>query len=228
MGFIVLQGGAEFGGRMRICDLAALNLAGGFETRLSIIPAAAAPDNNHDRAGQNGRNWFESLGARNIRVLPLVDRISADDPRTASHLRGSGLIYLLGGFPGYLFQTLQGSLSWQAVQTALDGGAVLAGSSAGAMVLCDHFFDPVQKAVQKGFGLVRGACLLPHFNTFGRQWANTLQKQLPRVTLIGIDEQTGMINDGPLQSWSVHGSGMVTLIRQNHEVAYSSGRPFTL
>ena len=54
MGYIVLEGGAEFGGLMSEPDLRALALAGGFDARLSIIPAAAAPDNNHQRAGQSG------------------------------------------------------------------------------------------------------------------------------------------------------------------------------
>ena len=54
MGYFVLQGGSEFNGRMRSSDLKAMALAGGMDARISIIPAAAAPDNNHQSAGQLG------------------------------------------------------------------------------------------------------------------------------------------------------------------------------
>ena len=62
MGYIVLEGGAEFGGEMAAPDRRALELAGGLDVPVSIIPTAAAPDNNHQRAGENGKRWFQSLG----------------------------------------------------------------------------------------------------------------------------------------------------------------------
>ena len=49
-GYLLLEGGAEFGGQMAVPDRRALELAGGFEARISIIPTAAAPDNNFLRA----------------------------------------------------------------------------------------------------------------------------------------------------------------------------------
>src|SRR5215207_4912102 len=108
-GHILLAGGAEFGGRMAELDLRTIELAGGFDVQISIIPTAAAPDHNHERAGRNGVRWFESLGARNVAALPLIDRASADDPAIIAALHKSQLIYLLGGFPHYLGQTLLGS-----------------------------------------------------------------------------------------------------------------------
>src|SRR5215210_4629899 len=97
-GYILLEGGAEFGGRMADPDRRAIELAGGPDARISIIPAAAAPDHNHERAGRNGVRWFESLGAKNVTALPLIDRASADSPAIVAALRESWLIYLLGGF----------------------------------------------------------------------------------------------------------------------------------
>ena len=64
MGYLLLEGGAEFGGRMREPDLRAIELAGGFDAPLRIIPAAAAPDHNHNNAGGNGVRWFRNLGVR--------------------------------------------------------------------------------------------------------------------------------------------------------------------
>ena len=80
MGYILLEGGAEFGGEMAVPDRRALELAGALDGLISIIPTAAAPDNNHQNAGQNGKRWFESLGASRVVLLPLIDRVSANDP----------------------------------------------------------------------------------------------------------------------------------------------------
>ena len=130
MGHLLLEGGAEFGGRMRDPDLRAIELAGGFDDPLRIIPAAAAPDHNHDNAGSNGVRWFRSLGARDIVSLPLIDKSSANDEDVAQSLRSAKLIYMLGGFTGYLAETLAESAAWDAVLQAYRAGAVIAGSSA--------------------------------------------------------------------------------------------------
>ena len=132
MGFILLEGGAEFGGRMAEPDKQAMTLAGGRDAAIKIIPAAAAPDNNHQRAGKNGVDWFRRLGATNVSVLPLIDRSSADASKIIESLINADLIYLLGGFPRYLAEVLNGSDSWQAILNAFQSGAVIAGSSAGA------------------------------------------------------------------------------------------------
>jgi len=227
-GHLLLAGGAEFGGRMAEPDLRAIELAGGVDARISIIPTAAAPDHNHDRAGRNGVLWFESLGARNVVALPLIDHTSADSPAIAAALRESRLIYLLGGFPHYLGQTLLGSASWQAIVAAHQAGAVVAGSSAGAMVLCQHYYNPEASQVVEGLGMLPNACVLPHHNTFGKGWAARLAVLLPESVLLGIDERTAMLNDGVADAWRVYGQGAVTLYRHGQVIAYASGAEFTL
>src|SRR5215216_4802163 len=211
MGYLLLEGGAEFGGRMRDPDLKAMDLAGGFEAPIRIIPTAAAPDNNHERAGNNGIRWFQSLGAKDVLSVPLTSRIRADDEQVAKSLRDAKLIYMLGGFTHYLGQTLKDSLAWAAALEAHQNGAVIAGSSAGAMVMCQFYYDPGAGRVHEGLNLLPNSLILPHHDTFGKSWAPQLLKKRPDVTLIGIDEQTGMINDGKDQGWNVYGRGVVTL-----------------
>ena len=215
-GYILLEGGAEFGGGMVVPDLRAIELAGGFEALVRIIPAAAAPDHNDQRAGQNGVRWFQSLGAKDVKAVPLVDRASADSDPIAAELRRARLIYLLGGFPGYLGKTLLGSLSWQAMKEAYQVGAVIAGSSAGAMVLCQSFYSPETGEILEGLNMVPKACVIPHHDTFGKSWAAKLSTLLPGFTLIGIDEQTGMIDDGRRGVWNVYGKGGVTLYQDGN------------
>ena len=226
MGYLLLEGGAEFGGRMREPDLKAIELAGGFESPIRIIPTAAAPDNNHQRAGNNGIRWFQSLGAKDVSSLPLIDQVSANDENVVKSLREAKLIYMLGGFTGYLGETLKGSNAWRAVLEAYASGAVVAGSSAGAMVICEFYYDPSRGQVIEGLNLVPNSLVLPHHNTFGRSWASRLL-EISRVTLIGIDEGTGMLDDGAGR-WTVYGAGNVTLYRNQEVEIYEAGKAFSV
>lgn len=228
MGYLLLEGGSEFGGRMRDPDLRAIGLADGFDAPIRIIPTAAAPDNNHQRAGNNGIRWFQSLGAKDVLSVPLIDKASANDEGIAKSLREAKLIYLLGGFTHYLGQMLKDSLAWRAAIGAYQNGAVIAGSSAGAMVLCEFYFDPGSGNVVDGLNLVSNSLVLPHHNTFGKNWAPRLTKQIPAVTLIGIDEQTGMLNDGENNSWNIYGAGGVTLYRAGIVEPHKAGKVFSV
>jgi cyanophycinase len=228
MGTILLAGGAEFGGEMASPDRRALELAGGPAARVSIIPAAAAPDDNHRRAGENGVRWFCSLGATAVRVLPLIDRVSAEDPVVVRDLRQSRFIYILGGFPRYLEQTLTGSAGWAAIIEAYRNGAVVAGASAGAMVLCSHYFDPDSGAVFQGLGLVPNTCFLPHHDAFGHQWVPRLAALLPKtVKLIGVDEETAILSGTAIGEWEVSGKGEATIYHSFTTERYEGGAVFS-
>jgi len=226
MGYLLLEGGAEFGGRMRDPDLKAIELAGGFDAPIRIIPTAAAPDHNDQRAGNNGIRWFQNLGAKDVTSLPLIDKVSANNENLATSLREAKLIYMLGGFTGYLGETLKGSAAWNAVLEAYGMGAVVAGSSAGAMVMCEFYYDPSQGKVVDGLNLVPNSIVMPHYNTFGKSWASRLL-EISQVTLIGIDEYTGMLNDGT-QTWTVYGAGSVSLYRNDDIETYESGKSFSV
>ncbi len=227
-GHFLLEGGAEFSGGMAEPDRRAIALAGGFDAPLCILPTAAAPDHNDQRAGQNGVRWFKHLGAHNVILLPVVDSASANDPSLASVLREARLVYLLGGFTHYLGQTLAGSLCLRAMQDAYAAGAVVGGNSAGAMVLCQYYYNPEARQTAEGLNFILNACVIPHHNTFGRRWAPDLAKNLPGVTLVGIDEGTGMVDDGPQGAWSVHGKGTVTIYQGGGTGIYHPGDTFVL
>jgi cyanophycinase len=227
IGYLLLEGGAEFGGRMSEPDLRAIELAGGFDIPICIIPTAAAPDKNHKRAGNNGVRWFQSLGASNVFAVDVIDSASANDLSLAASIRTSRLIYLLGGFPRHLGETLANSLCWQAALDVYQKGAVIAGSSAGAMVMCEHYYDPSEGKLLRGLDLIPNACVLPHHNNFGKGWAKQLERLLPNSVLIGIDEQTGMLNDVD-NVWRVHGAGTVTLYCAGKGTVYTRDETFSL
>jgi cyanophycinase len=168
------------------------------------------------------------LGAKEVVSLPLTDKTSANDEEIAQSLRDAKLIYLLGGFTHYLGQTLKDSLAWNAAMDAYQNGAVIGGSSAGAMVMCEFYYHHNEKKVYKGLNLVPNSLVIPHHNSFGKRWAPKLLKDIPNVTLIGIDEETGMIDDGEDGLWNVYGPGEVVLYRDGEVEAYKSGNTFSI
>jgi len=223
VGHLLLEGGAEFGGRMADADRRAMALAGGSEARIVILPAAAAPDNNDVRAGSNGERWFKSLGATNVAVLGVIDRQSAEDAAMAAEIEESRLVYLLGGFTHYLGQTLLGSECQAALERAHASGAVICGSSAGAMVLCEHYYTSRERRIYPGLGFVPNACVLPHHDTFGHRWASSVRALLPEAALLGIDERTGIIDDGPHRRWTVYGKGSLSVYGKDHSRTVPAG-----
>jgi hypothetical protein len=74
--------------------------------------------------------------------------------------------------------------------------------------------------------LVPNAIVLPHYDTFGKSWASRLL-EISQVTLVGIDEETGMIDDGA-GTWTVHGAGNITLYRNQELETYEAGKAFSV
>ena len=140
-------------------DLELLAATGRPRPRVAILPTASYPDGEEvfDRWAAMGVAHFGGLGAEVEPVL-VRDRASADDTGFAQAVGEADLVYLSGGKPGYLLQTLEGSAVGRAIAAAHERGAVLAGCSAGAMVLAGHTFDfrvrllpwPLQVAVRAG------------------------------------------------------------------------------
>jgi len=228
MGYVLLEGGREFNAGMAAADERAMAVCGGRAQPVRIIPAAAAPDDNHGRAAANGVGWFQGLGATDVRAIAIIDRASADRPDLAREIERARLVFMLGGFTRYLAETLSESLARQAMVSAHRAGAVIAGSSAGAMVLCEHYFDPNSGNVLPGLNLLSKVCVLPHHDTFGKEWAPRLTRLLPGTLLIGIDEEAGLLNDGPDGQWTVYGKGAVTVYEPDSRVVFQHGQRFVL
>jgi cyanophycinase len=74
--------------------------------------------------------------------------------------------------------------------------------------------------------LVPNACVLPHHNTFGKNWAGKLRELLTGVTLLGIDERTGMLSENG--KWTVYGGGKVALYQGSKVETYAPETEFKL
>ena len=160
---------------------------------------------------------------RDTSRLMVLDRAQADDPRYCETLIGAGVVYFAGGSPDYLLETLQGSLLEQALRQALANGTVLAGSSAGAMVMGAQMRRPQRGGWVEGLGLAHGVAVLPHHEDKDpAQTALQLQDQAPPdLTVLGIDARTGCL--GRPGRWRVVGVGRVVVYQGGKWASFLSG-----
>ena len=108
---------------------------------------------------------------------------------------------------------LKDAPAWDALVAAWRDGGVLAGSSAGAMVLCDPMVDPRGGAFTVGLGLLTGMAVIPSHDHWSEDAAHRTRKMSPpNLVLAGIDERTALIRSGD-GAWQVEGAGQVVVFR---------------
>jgi cyanophycinase len=190
-----------------------------------VVPTAAARQ-GPEEAVEHATRWFGSLGIElhELRVLKAAD---ANSKELASQAGDGGMFYLVGGDPGLVAQVLRESRVWRAMAEAWEDGAALAGSSAGAMALCAHSLiratwpNRYNRRPTDALALVPDTAVLPHFDTFGHRWIESAQRELPGVTLLGIDERSAAVwKDG---HWRAAGPGKVTVIDSAGTRTFPSG-----
>src|SRR5215472_14251777 len=151
-------------------------LIDGRPTRYVQLPTAAAPEGERRLKYwlELGAAQAERLGVQQVAVL-VRNRDDADSPELAGLIEGAGLVYLSGGSPGYLAQTLRGTRVWQAIVAAWQAGSALAGCSAGAMALTGWVpsIRDLGREPDPGLGVLPGLRVLPHFDKMHR-WAPDL------------------------------------------------------
>jgi cyanophycinase-like exopeptidase len=133
--------------------------------------------------------------------LGLVARLAAAD-----------VIHFPGGDPDLIPTLMRASAAWIAIDTALHGGAVLAGASAGAMALASWTWTSGGGVI--GLGVVPNLFVAPHADA--DRWDSALERfGGPAPTdlgALGLAERTGVITDDieadPI-AWRVVGPGEV-------------------
>jgi cyanophycinase-like exopeptidase len=191
------------------------------------IPTAAAPEGERSlsRWIELGKAQANRIGVTAVSVV-AHDRNDAQDPRIAELVRDAGLIYLSGGNPAFLANTLRDTLLWQEIEMAWRNGAALAGCSAGAMALADHIPAlrlPTHSATN-GVGLLPHLRVLPHFDQmFARlpDFLTRFMKVPGGVSIVGIDEETAIIG-GPFE-WEVKGRQSAWLFVDGHRKEFKPG-----
>ena len=231
---MALVGAGEFLPVMVDLDRALLEATGRARPRVVILPTASWPDGADvfQRWVEMGVAHFRALGAEVEPVL-LRGRGEASDPSHTQAIGEADLVYLSGGKPRHLLDALDGTPAGQAVRHAHERGAVVAGCSAGAMVLAGRQADvwkrmlPFPVRWRRALGLVDGAAVLPHYDAWPEPLAAAVALQGSRSgVVLGIDEDTAAVGrDGVFE---VRGSGRVTVWRGRHRERYRRGESFRI
>lgn len=205
-GHLALIGGGEFS---EGCSFDTGLMEGSGAREVLVLPTGAAYE-HPGRLVEQAVAWFDQLGvvARGLDVLARPDAQSATLAATVAEAR---FTYLVGGSPMHLRSVMKDSLVWGALVAAWNGGATVAGSSAGAMVLCDPMVDPRGGAFTLGLGLISDLAVITAHDSWSEDAAHRTRKMSPAgLVLAGIDERTALIRE-PDGTWRTEGVGRVAI-----------------
>ena len=230
-GSLALVGSGEYLPQMKEFEQSLINdgLANNKKPIYIQIPTAAAKES------ENRINYWRSLGevaAKSLGVtqsfLPIFTRDDANNLQLLKNVDDAALIYLSGGDPHYLAETLRDTLLWDLILKNWQSGGSLAGCSAGAMAFSGyvpHFRLSRAKPTQ-GFGLLKEVRVIPHFDKFFKWIPDSAAKHLLDLpgdsTLIGIDEDTAVVRRAN-QDWQVWGKGKLHLLKGQTPGQFGAG-----
>lgn len=214
-GPLALVGGSPFHPDTAVeADLAA-GLDGG---DVVVLPTGAAYE-HPQRLVDAAVARFADLGVT-ARGLDVLRRPDAVDEANAGAVRSAGLVYLAGASPMHLRSVLKETPVWEAIVAAWQGGASLAGTDAGAMVLCDPMVDPRGGAFTVGLGLLPGVTVIPGFDTWSEDVVHRTRDLAPaEVAIVGVHAGSALVRD-PDGTW--RGVGPVA------PAVFVGGQPGTL
>lgn len=213
---LALVGGAEWTAPAAGLDAWLLEQSG--SATVTVVPTANRV--HPDMAVATARRHFAALGGEVVEA-PIHTRVDAEQASWRERLGGAAFVYLAGGDPGFLASVLTGTPAWAGIVEALARGAVVAGSSAGAMVLCGRMLRPGSSATEAGLGLLSHTVVLPHHERWAArlgQVGSVLAGDAAGIAeVLGIDECTGLALDSLEASGGgscrVLGAGSVTSYR---------------
>jgi len=218
-GPLALVGGGEW---TEGCVVDAELLAAADTTEVVVVPTGAAYESPAALVDL-ARTWFASQGA-SVVGLGVLARPDAFLPEHVEVLRASRFTYLAGSSPMHLRSVLKDSPALDAIVAAWRDGGVLAGTAAGADVLCDPMVDTRGGAFTVGLGVVPGISVIPRVDTWSADKVHRTIDLAPRgLFVVGLPTGTAVVrrSDG---SWRAVGSGRVLAYRDGVEVSLDEVR----
>jgi len=221
-GSIALVGSGEYLPAMAAFEKSLIDdaIAHGKANKFVQIPTAAG------RESKDRLEFWKELGARQADLigaeqifLPIFDRDSANSDQFADAISDSALVYMSGGDPHYLAQTLTGTPVWDAIVKNWQSGGSLAGCSAGAMVLSSEIpnFRFLKYGPTPGLNVIGNIRVIPHFNKFFKWIPDAAAKVLMHAPegsiLLGVDEMTALVQRRGKDFWEVNGQAKVHVLQ---------------
>src|SRR5213594_1210785 len=236
-GRLLLVGSGEFTPVMAGVDREILAGIPKERPHVAIIPTASGLEDTPQSWSEMGIAHFAALGAEARPVMVLL-REDAHAERWIDALADVDWMYFSGGRPQHAISVLERTPFWAEVARRHRNGAVLAGSSAGAMMLGEKSYAPddfdenglpQRVSVRDGLGVLDGHFVIPHFDLLDqfpaeriRAWVAVWPEGLRGI---GIDEDTAIVEG--VDGWTVRGRGRaVTMTSFDQRQVHAAGARF--
>lgn len=194
-----------------------IEVSGGAEARIAIIPTASELDST----GPRYQKLFKRIGVADAWVLDYRERVDTENPEWLEQLQQATGIFMTGGNQLRLSTILGGTEVAMVMRRRNAAGVPVAGTSAGAAFLSEHMIaygasgaTPHAGAVSMapGLGLTNRVIVDQHFrqrDRLGRLL--TALAYNPFVIGFGLDEDTSafIFGDGRVE---IVGAGAITVV----------------
>ena len=220
-GYIIPIGGAENKGDEAVILKRFIELAGGAEGRIVVIPTASRLE---DRGARYAR-LFKDMGASDVSIVTLRERGDCEQPVGLEEINHATGLFLTGGNQLRLATTLGGTPAAERIRKLNAEGVHVAGTSAGGAFLSEHMIaggksgaTPTASGVRlaPGLGLTNTLIIDQHFrqrDRLGRLLAALAYN--PYQIGVGLDEDTAIFIQ-PDNTFEVVGTGAVTVVDPSH------------
>jgi cyanophycinase len=195
-----------------------IDLAGGPDAPIVIIPTAGE-DDEYDNYWSGLKQWREN-GAKNLTVIHTRDKKVANSDAFVAPLKAARGVFFGGGRQWRLADSYLDTKTQREIQSVLDRGGVVGGSSAGASILASFMVRGDTKGNETmigdhtvGMGFLKNAAVDQHVLRRNRQFdmLEVIDKH-PDLLGIGLDEDTAIVVSGD----------QFDVIGQSYAIIYSS------
>ncbi len=203
-----------------------VNICGGKDARIGIIPTASELDDT----GRNYEKLFRKIGIKHAKVLPFESREDCETTEYLEYIEKSDGVFLTGGNQLRLSTTVGGTAVAQLIRRRNAAGMHVAGTSAGAAFMPEHMIagghegstpSPDMVTMAPGLGLTNKFIIDQHFRERDRMGRLlTALAYNPFAVGVGLDEDTAAFIE-PNDDLEVVGSGGITIIDPTN-LSYSS------
>lgn len=216
-GWIIPIGGGEEKERNPVILERFVQLCGGRDAKLVVVPTASKLEDT----GERYKAIFRELGAAEVEVMDFDTRRDGDEPGRVTAIKACDGVFLTGGNQMRLATTIGGTAVAKAIREHNANGGHVAGTSAGASFLSEHmiaFGDDNRTphagsvTLAPGLGLTNRVVIDQHFTQRARLGRLiTALAFNPFLIGLGLDEDTAAFI-APDQTVEVEGSGTLTVV----------------
>jgi len=181
-----------------------VELAGGSDARIVLIPTAGTEYGSHD--GWTAIEELRKAGTEHLEVLHTRSEKVADLTPFASPLNEATGVWFSGGHQWRLVDVYLETETHRQLDRLLERGGVIGGNSAGASALASFLLrggefneDIISAERSVGFGFLRNVAVDQHLLSRGREneMFEVLRRE-PHLLGIGLDEGSAVVVTGDL------------------------------